>query len=132
MPKMTSDATNQIFGDAGFPELPEVQKLTLETGVPVTAAATVGDAVAAAFGDGTIRFFWPNDPPIVVCAHRGAVLCLEADGDAALSGGDDGRFLRTSPDGSVEEIASFGTRWVDCVAASNRMYACSSSRVAHV
>ncbi|MEM7120710.1 MAG: WD40 repeat domain-containing protein [Pseudomonadota bacterium] len=67
-------------------------------------------------------------------AHRGAVLCLAAEGQsgAIVTGGDDGRFLRLSPDGSLKEIASFGTRLVDCVAAGPGLYACSSSRTAHV
>ena len=31
-----------------------------DTGAPVTGAVAVGDAVAASFGDGTVRFFWPD------------------------------------------------------------------------
>ena len=48
--------------------------------------------------------------------------------DAVLTGGDDGRFKRTSVNGEVEEIASFGTKWVDSVAESNGTFACSSER----
>ncbi len=106
--------------------------LHLETSAPVTAAVAVGTAVAAAFGDGTVRFFRPGVAPVVVQAHRGAVLCLEADADHVITGGDDGRFLRVSPEGVVEEIASFGTRWVDCVACSPGWRACSSGRKAYV
>ena len=112
----------------------ERRALTVETGAPVTAAVSSGKNVAAGFGDGMVRFFRPDEPPITVEAHRGAVLCLAADGrsGAVLTGGDDGRFLRACPDGAIEEIASFGTRWVDCVAAGPGRYACSSGRTAHV
>ena len=112
----------------------ERQGLTLDVGAPVTAAVSIGTSVAAGFGDGVVRFFRPDEPPSIVEAHGGAVLCLASEGasGSALTGGDDGRFLRTSPDGTIEEIASFGTRWVDCVAAGPGYYACSSGRTAHV
>jgi len=63
---------------------------------------------------------------------RGVVLSMATDGDHILTGGDDGRFLRVSPEGNIEELASFGTRWVDCVAASHGQRACSSGRVVTV
>ena len=119
----------------GVSETPlERRGLKLETGAPVTGAVAVGDAVATGFGDGTVRFFRREAPPLAIAAHRGAVLCLAADRDtgSVLTGGDDGRFLRLSPDGAIEELASFGTRWVDCVAAGPGWRACSSGRNAHV
>ena len=129
---MTGGMTAGMTGE-GFPEIAlEKQDLTLKTGAMVTAAVAVQDAVAAGFGDGTLRFFHPGKPPVAVDAHGGAVLCLAADGDHALTGGDDGRCLRISPEGAVEELASFGTRWVDCVAAGPGFRACSSGRVALV
>ncbi len=119
----------------GFEETQlERRGLTLETGAPVTGAVATGTHVAAAFGDGVVRFFRANEPPVTVEAHRGAVLCLAAEerSSTVLTGGDDGRFLRVSPDGTIEEIASFGTRWVDCVTAGPGFHACSSGRTAHV
>jgi WD40 repeat protein len=101
------------------------------TDAPVTIVVTLGELVAAGFGDGVVRFFRPEAPPIVVSAHRGAVLALSVDHETGwvLSGGDDGRFLRISAEGSVEEIASFGSRWVDCVASGPGWRACSSGRL---
>lgn len=119
----------------GFAETPlERDGLTLDAGAPVTAAVSTGAGVAAGFGDGRVRFFRPDRPPVAVEAHRGAVLCLAAEGNSGfvLTGGDDGRFLRLSTDGVIEEVASFGTRWVDCVAAGPGVYACSSGRAAYV
>lgn len=101
-------------------------------GAPVTGAVTAGEAVSAGFGDGAVRFFRPSLAPAVVKAHSGVVLCMAADGDRVLTGGDDGRFLRISPDGDVEEIANFGARWVDCVAVGRGHRACSSGRAVHV
>ncbi|MEM7522281.1 MAG: WD40 repeat domain-containing protein [Pseudomonadota bacterium] len=132
---MTADAVRRNPRRDGFSETQlEREGLTLETGAPVTAALTVGAGVAAGFGDGTVRFFHAGAPPAVVDAHGGPVLDLTADGasGAVLTGGDDGRFLRVSPDGAIDEIAAFGARWVDCVAAAPGYLACSSGRTAHV
>ncbi|MEM9584658.1 MAG: WD40 repeat domain-containing protein [Pseudomonadota bacterium] len=102
-------------------------------GVPVTGAVSVGDAVAVSFGDGMLRVFRSDQKPQELTLHEGVILCLAADGDAhVLTGGDDGRFLRTSLQGGVEQLAHFGTRWVDCVAASRGHIACSSGKEAHV
>ena len=107
----------------------ERRALKVETGAHVTGAVAVGDAVAATFGDGTVRFFRPELSPTSSHAHRGVVLCLAAGHDHILTGGDDGRFLRISPDGDVEELATFGTKWVDCVASNRELRACSSGRI---
>ena len=37
-------------------------------------------------------------------------------------------FLKTSIEGSTEELANFGSKWVDCVAAKSGAFACSSGR----
>lgn len=118
---------------AGFAETELERKGTrLETGAPVTGAVVAGDAVAVGFGDGTVRFFRPGLAPVVAQAHQGVVLCLAADGDQVLTGGDDGRFVQISPGGEVDEITNFGSRWVDCVAAGSGLRACSSGRTAQV
>ncbi len=132
---MTAEAVRQGPRRDGFAETQlERQGLTLETGAPVTVALAVGTSVAAGFGDGTVRFFHPGEPPTVVEAHSGPILDLATDGasGAVLTGGDDGHFLRVSPDGTIEEIATFGTKWVDCVATAPGYLACSSGRTAHV
>ncbi|MBJ3778062.1 WD40 repeat domain-containing protein [Acuticoccus mangrovi] len=109
----------------------------IETGAYVTAAVGLGDVVAAAHGNGEVRLFAAGKgaEPMVVPAHRGAVLAMARAGDDALvTGGDDGRFLRISAQGEVEEIASFGSRWVDCVAAgpATGLLACSAGKHAYV
>ena len=130
---MQSGLTADPPRNRGFAET-EIERrgMRLELGAPVTEAVVAGDAVAVGFGDGTIRFFRPGAEPVVVEAHGGVVLCMAAAGDHVLTGGDDGRFLQISASGDVEEIDSFGTRWVDCVAAGHGRRACSSGREAHV
>ena len=104
----------------------------LEIKAPVTVAVSLGNCIAVGFGDGSIRFFRPGLASTATQAHDGVVLCMVAAGDHVLTGGDDGRFLKISPNGTVNLIASFGTKWVDCVAANGGQYACSSGRDVHV
>jgi WD40 repeat protein len=132
---MTTEAVRQNPRHQGFAETKiERQGLTLEAGAPVTEAIAVGTSVVAGFGDGVVRQFRPGAQPVVVDAHTGPVLCLVGEGStgAVLTGGDDGRFLRITADGAIEELAHFGTRWVDCVVAAPGVYACSSGKTAHV
>ena len=76
-----------------------------EINAPVTGAVTIHEAVVAGFGDGTVRFFKPDEKPKVINAHKGVVLCIATDGTEVFTGGDDGRFLKISPDGTIIEIA---------------------------
>lgn len=130
---ITPDLPRHIRRRNGFPQS-ELEKRgrTIELDAPVTGAIAAGEAIAVASGDGTVRFFRPEMNPTVTRAHDGAVLCIVAEADHVLTGGDDGRFLRISLDGQVEEIANFGSRWVDCVAAGHEQWACSSGRIVHV
>lgn len=117
----------------GFEET-ELEKrgARFEFGAPITSAITTGNGVAASFGDGTVRFFHPSHTHTVTQAHKGVVLCLTSAQDNILTGGDDGRFIQISSNGTVTELANFGTKWVDCVAASNGLVACSSGPMVHL
>ena len=101
-------------------------------GAPVTGSVTIGDSVAVGFGDGNVRIFREGVGYSTTKAHAGVVLCMATDGEDIFTGSDDGKFLRISSDNTVEEIASFGTKWVDCVAVIDGKYACSSGGKAHV
>jgi len=72
-------------------------------------------------GDGTVRIAQPAAPGDEwrgAAAHDGAVLALCADAkDGALTGGDDGRLIRVALDGTATELAKYGSRWVEHVAA---------------
>ena len=78
------------------------------------------------FSDGTLRFFEKDLNPRVVKAHKGVVLCMATNGDSIFTGGDDGKFLKVSLTGDIQEIKDFETRWVDCVATYKGDMVCSS------
>ncbi len=90
---------------------------TAELGAQVTAACfgTSGAQAAFALGDGTIRLSqsWASIP-----AHSGAVLAFASHptNGGFCSGGDDGKLLAISPNGDTQEIANFGSKWVEHIA----------------
>jgi WD40 repeat protein len=113
---------------------------TQSLGAYVVACAFDAIGVAAfALGDGSLRLA-PADGGAwaTVAAHDGGVLALAADvvGSGFVSGGDDGRFVRVGADGSVSEIAGFGSRWVEQVASvgagKGALLACSAGRDVHL
>ena len=96
----------------------------------VVGAAWAGDALAYALGDGTIRLL---DGWRTVEAHDGAVLSLAAHPSGWVTGGDDGVLRRTSADGAGTNLASFGSRWVEQVAAHpSGPVACGVGKAVHL
>jgi len=100
-------------------------------------------SVAFALGDGTLSIVRLTEAPTwsSVPVHDGACLALAQDVTRGgfISGGDDGAFRRITADGSVTEIASFGTmKWVEHVAsfpgekAKGALLACSVGKFAHL
>ncbi len=87
-----------------------------DLGAWVVAVAFGREGHAAfALGDGTVRL---DDGWRSVAAHDGACLSIATDvTDGVITGGDDGRLMRIAPDGSATQIASYGSKWVDQVAA---------------
>lgn len=94
-----------------------------DLGAWVVGLAFGHDGAVCGFGlgDGTVRLAGVATPAAEwgsVEAHGGACLALCADAKTGfLSGGDDGRLVQVTPDGSLTEIAKYGTRWVEHVAA---------------
>ena len=95
----------------------EERGINFDIGVPVTSSVSLKETIVVGFGDGTLRFFEKDLNPRVVKAHKGVVLCMATNGDSIFTGGDDGKFLKVSLMGDIQEIKNFKTRWVDCVAA---------------
>ena len=120
-------------------EFPELDKTKFEQrgtefklGIPVINAVSIGNSIAVGFGDGTVRIFTSGQCSEPIKAHKGIVLCMSKDGDHILTGGDDGRFLKISLDGEINEIGNFGTRWVDNVTANNGNLVCSSGKIVYL
>ncbi len=130
---LTEDLPRRRPGRHGFNKT-ELEKRGIQHtfGAPVTGAISVCDGIAVSFGDGNVRFFRPGHAFTTIKAHKGVVLCLAADKDHIITGGDDGRFSQISTNGKVKEIANFNSKWVDCVAAKNGITACSSGSLVHV
>lgn len=91
--------------------------------------------LAFALGDGSL-FIVPADgqPPVTIAVHTGACLSLcAAPGQGFLSGGDDGRFLAISVDGSIEQLGHYPGRWIEHVHShSNGLVACSAGKQLHL
>jgi len=119
----------------GFPPTQlEAAGRRIATGAYVTGALALGETVVSAHGDGQVRIFEGEAPERAIPAHKGAILAMaKADDGSVLTGGDDGRLLRISAEGAVEELATFGSAWVDCVAAhgGTGVRACSVGKVVH-
>ena len=110
-------------------------------GAYVVAAAfdRSGAQAAWALGDGTLRVAtlsggdWAS-----VAAHDGGALALAADAQPTgfVSGGDDGRLVRVSADGAAQEVASFGSKWVEQVASfsdgKSGVLACAAGKFVHL
>lgn len=110
---------------------------TRELGEFVVSAAFAGPMAAFALGDGTVRLAPPEGEWATVEAHGGPVLAIAADGRGGwITGGDDGGFRRVAPDGTVTDIARFGSKWVEQVAAfadpKTPLVACAVGKAVHV
>ena len=103
----------------------------------VAVAFDRGGVPAFALGDGTLRLLRDGDWHSAA-AHDGGVLALAADARAEgfVSGGDDGRFVRTARDGTTSEIAGFGMKWIEHVAsfadAKSPVLACAVGKQVHL
>lgn len=115
-----------------------------ERGQTQDLGAYVVDAVfdragTAAFGlgDGTVRIARGPDWPAVE-AHDGAVLAMTADPRAGwVTGGDDGGLRRVAADGVLSDVARYGSKWVEQVAAfadgkGGGVLACAVGKAVHV
>ncbi|MCB8882963.1 WD40 repeat domain-containing protein [Acidisoma cellulosilytica] len=76
--------------------------------------------LAVSLGDGGVQLIDPAGGVQTVPAHDGAVLCLvlDIDGRSFLTGGDDGRLVRTTEDAGTSEIMRTPGRQIDVVAVS--------------
>jgi len=87
-------------------------------GAFVVETAFLGDTAAFALGDGTVRLA-SGVAAETVSVHSGAILAAARtrDGEALITGGDDGRVALTDAGGKVERIGEIPRKWIDQVAA---------------
>lgn len=95
--------------------------LDLRLGTVITGMAFLDDGVLAiAGGDGTVRLLTHDGTSRVIQAHENGAaaltLTLDVDGAAVLTGGDDGRLVRTSGAGSAATLFEAGSGQIEAIA----------------
>ncbi|WP_341703703.1 WD40 repeat domain-containing protein [Ferrovibrio sp.] len=97
-----------------------------QAGVVGVAAAEAAGMAGFGLGDGSIALRPFDDPEAsntrrLIVHPDAALLALAAapDGEGFLSGGDDGRLMRTAVDGSAEELANVPRKWVEHVVVAD-------------
>ena len=86
-----------------------------------TAILWLGDTGAVALGDGRVEWLNDGDGQAATSRpHAGAILsaCRHPDGSSVVTGGDDGRVCRVTPNGEVAELGRFDRKWVEHLVAS--------------
>ncbi len=120
--------------------LPPARSVATDAPVAACAFNRDGSTVGFALGDGRVRLL-PADLKAAAAeaggaVHGGAVLCLAGDpaGDGFVSGGDDGRLLRITPDGTATTLVEQKGRWFDQVAVhrATGAIAASAGKTAYV
>ena len=100
---------------------PKPQSLTsfvapLPAGAFVTAAAFLGRAPVLALGSGAVLIGEAGAQTGVEAHPDAAIQSAVCDGRRIVTGGDDGRVVATSADGTCETIAHEKGRWIDALA----------------
>ena len=99
--------------------LPAGVETRFDAGI-VSAVFSEAGVLAAGLGDGAVQLVAADGTVRSVQAHEGAVLCLalDIDGKGVVTGGDDGRLVRSGPDGTAVELLSAPGRQIDVLAVS--------------
>lgn len=89
---------------------------TRDLGDYVVGAGFAAGTPAFALADGSVVIAageeWPR-----VAVHDGGLLAFAAAGRFYVTGGEDGRLCRITPEGEASPLATFGRGWVEHVAA---------------
>jgi WD40 repeat protein len=89
----------------------------IDAGAPVAAAGFLRQIPALALEDGTVLLATPRAEQRIAEHPDAAILVAVAAAGKFITGGDDGRVVAVSPEGTVEEIANEKGKWIDAVAA---------------
>ena len=100
--------------------VPPCVATTFDAGVTGIVFSASG-LLAAALGDGAVQRIGPSGIVGTTQVHDGAILCLVLDigGRGFITGGDDGRLVRTAEDGSLTERMRAPGRQIDVLAVSH-------------
>ncbi|HZB93980.1 MAG TPA: WD40 repeat domain-containing protein [Stellaceae bacterium] len=116
---------------------PQIWRWRFDAAVTGLVFTRSGHHFGAALGDGTLRIAacaGPSSAPRVVAAHDGAALCLACDctSDGFLSGGDDGRLVRTGADGTRQTLLHAAAQLIDTIAVTETSLAVALGREVRV
>ncbi len=89
----------------------------INAGAPAAAAGFLGHTPALALEDGSVLLAEPGRGQRVAAHPDAAILVAVAAAGKFMTGGDDGRVVAVSPDGTIEEIALEKGKWIDALAA---------------
>jgi WD40 repeat protein len=84
-------------------------------GAHVVGGAFLDQVPVFAAANGTLT--WLGSQTRTIQIHGGGLLTTVFTADAAVTGGEDGRIIRTRADGSMETLADEKGRWIDAIAA---------------
>lgn len=89
-------------------------------GAEPTALLWLGTIAAVAMGDGSVHWITESGEASATAVHTGAILsaCRHPDGEAVVTGGDDGRVCRVAMNGEVTQLERFERKWVEHLVAS--------------
>lgn len=97
-----------------------------KAGIVAVAVAEAAGIAGYGLGDGSIALRPLDDPEApntrrLIVHPDAALLCMAAapGGDGFLSGGDDGRLMRTSVAGEGEELAAVPRKWIEHIAVAD-------------
>ncbi|WP_421699854.1 WD40 repeat domain-containing protein [Ancylobacter sp.] len=102
----------------------------LSLGGAVVGLRFLGTTAGFVLGEGEIVLV--DEKETRVEAHKGAVLSVAGDDRRLLTGGDDGRVVATTADGTMQPLFEQKGRWIDQVAAgADGAVAFSAGKTAH-
>jgi len=89
----------------------------LDLAAPALFTAFLKDTAAFALEDGNVAFSTSGDTRSVAAHPDAGILVAAAEKDAVLTGGDDGRVVRTRTDGTTELLGETGGSWIDALSS---------------
>ncbi len=90
----------------------------IQAGEHVLGAFFLKDIPILALADGTLLVVGEGEPKRLTVHPDAGMLVVAQDGNAVVSGGDDGRVVRTLAEGTSETLADENGRWIDALAMS--------------